>query len=87
MSFQPEGEEIVLPLDGYYCEIAVSVGMSAEEGVSWGVRDSIGDGVHLYSVNLAAFAKLTAHVNNYKITYVISHPASFWDKTFMSHVI
>jgi hypothetical protein len=68
LSFLPEGEEIVLALDGYYCEIAVSVSMSAEEGVGWGVRNSIRDGVNLQSVNLVALAKHTAHNgNNYKI--------------------
>lgn len=68
LSFLPEGEEIVLALDGYYCEIAVSVSMSAEEGVCWGVRNPIRDGVNLQSVNLVALAKHTAHNgNNYKI--------------------
>ena len=47
LSFQPEGEEIVIPLSCYHCEIAVSVGMSAEEGVGWGVRDAIRDGLYL----------------------------------------
>ena len=69
LSFQSEGEEIVIPLSCYYCEIAVSVGMSAEEGVGWGVRDAIRDGFYLYPVNLVAFAKLTAHANNYMILY------------------
>lgn len=65
LPLEPEGEEVVLSLYCYYVEIAESVGMAAEECESWGLWDSIRDRVNFYPVNLVAFAKFTAHENNY----------------------